>query len=511
MARVVSPYYYNEYIDVIDAAASGTFRFFGQTVDFGSPRAIDWHHQVEAESDFHLWRMKLGHMGFICPMLMSGTATHLEAVAQLIASYREQADFGVSGCFSSYWFPYSVSHRILAVLCGYLLARQTRDLPESLCDQIEAFLRWNIGFVLANVEHELKNNHVERNLAALCLYFNCVETVPARLARRLDRDVRDIIKASVLDDGLLAERSAMYQGLTVMALHIFAETEFLTTATRQLASERYQQAVRAWRFMTHPDGEIALFNDSWFGEVPPPSTIAAKQDFGPLERLPTAGYARLEAGAFFALFDAGPIGPRWNPGHGHADFLAIELDVVGKRFIVDPGTYQYSTGPRRRFERSADSHNGPALEGREPVEYKGCFRVGRMASAQLTGHTMEETGGRVSGALQLPGVRFQRELQLSTRGLRCTDDWIGATNGAKVRLIVPGTWSVTSWNPIQASFKSDETRVHITVHEGSLVGVEPGCWSRHYLQNEDAMVLILKPRQTDERSAQLIWAVDQAT
>ena len=43
---------------------------------FGSIQAIDWHHTIHGEKDFHLWRMKLAHLGFICPMLINGTAAH---------------------------------------------------------------------------------------------------------------------------------------------------------------------------------------------------------------------------------------------------------------------------------------------------------------------------------------------------------------------------------------------------------------------------------------------------
>jgi len=75
MAQDVAAFYHDEYLPVIEAAASGTFTFFGKTVAFGSVERIDWHHTIPAETDFHLWRMKLGHMGFACPMLMSGRVT----------------------------------------------------------------------------------------------------------------------------------------------------------------------------------------------------------------------------------------------------------------------------------------------------------------------------------------------------------------------------------------------------------------------------------------------------
>jgi hypothetical protein len=210
LASIVSRYYYDEYVDELDNASKGIFTFFGQRVDFGGPSNIDWHHEIPLERDLHLWRMKLAHMGFVCPMLISGTDNNLRAVEVIVSGYYNYARFDLRGCFSSYWFPYSVSHRILAILSGYVLARSNDRLSESLAVQIEDFLRWNVGFLLLNIEHELKNNHVERNLAAICLYYGYANTISSKLARKIDKDVHDLITSCILTDGMLSERSTMY-------------------------------------------------------------------------------------------------------------------------------------------------------------------------------------------------------------------------------------------------------------------------------------------------------------
>ncbi|QQM32464.1 heparinase II/III family protein [Martelella lutilitoris] len=506
MAQAVAAFYREEYRDHIDDAARGRFSFFGQEVDFGGPASIDWHHTVAAENDFHLWRMKLAHMGFICPMLIDGETLHHEAVAEMLAGYRAEARFDRPGCFSSYWFPYSVSHRILAVLSGYLIARRQDTLPAALCDDIEQFLRWNVAFVEENIEHELKNNHVERNLAALCFYYTHAEDVPPGLKRKLDRDVAGIIHACILPDGLLAERSAMYQGLSVMALQVFSQTPFLSEKTRGLAAERLERAKRAWSFMTHPDGEIALFNDSWFGEVPPAHSVIEPARFNASELLPQAGYARLADGGIFALLDAGPIGPRWNPGHGHADFLSAEIDVAGLRFVADPGTYQYSTGPRRMYERSAQSHNGPSCKGLEPVSYYGCFRVGRLAEARLV--EAEATDGRaVAGELQLPdGLKLRRELQLIPNGLAATDRWQGACTGPRVRLTIPREWEVSDRDQREVVFLREDVRVRLEVLRGRIADLSTGQWAFRYLKSSDAHILVLEPEETPG-GADLSWRI----
>lgn len=503
----VSGFYHDEYISHIDDVASGAFSFFGQSVDFGSVGGIDWHHELAVEKDLHLWRMKLAHMGFIGPMLVSGAEVHLKAVEEIISGFPAKARFDVPGCFSSYWFPYSASHRVLNILSGYLIARRNREIPVSLQRKVEDFLRLNVGFILANIEHELKNNHVERNLAAICLYYGHVEVVPTGIARRIDRDVREIISSCVLEDGMLAERSAMYQGLTVMALQIFAATDFLSEDTRCLAATRLPLAERAWALMTHPDGEIGLFNDSWFGEVPMAAGVLPPMHFDSVTRLPAAGYARLQSGDFFALFDAGAIGPCWNPGHGHADFLSAEMDVAGTRFIVDPGTFQYSTGPRRHFERSAQSHNGPTCEGMEPVSYSGCFKVGRMVEARLLEGTTTSDADSVAGELKLPNLAVRREISLSRPAIRCADRWDGAVAGAVVRLLVQGEWGLTAWDTNQATFDRGRLRARIVVRQGFIEQVEPGQWAKQYLRSDSAWTLTLRPASSGSSRADLVWDV----
>lgn len=507
MAEGIAAFYHDEYRDGIDAAARGTFDIFGQTVAFGGPAEIDWHHTVAVEDDFHLWRMKLAHMGFLCPMLIDGDEMHLKAVSDIIAAHRARIRFDQPGAFSSYLFPYSVSHRILALTSGYLIARSRRSLPVDLCRRIEDFLRWNVGFVLANVEHELKNNHVERNLAALCFYYSGVAEVSAALARRLDRDVARIIEDCILEDGLLAERSAMYQGLAVMALGIFVETEFLSPTTRALAAKRLEKAKRAWALMTHPDGEIALFNDSWFGEVPEAASVMSMPAFGPIELLPTAGYARLEAGDIFVLFDAGQIGPRWNPGHGHADFLSMEVDVWGRRFLVDPGTYQYSTGPRRQYDRSAHSHNGPFLVDREPVEYHGCFRVGKMSEARLISSESGNGHSSVTGELRISRTVLRRHVEVSAQMLRCIDEWLGDVSGAMIRLLIPADWDIVQWDQKEIIFTSDEGRIFLRAEVGSIGDPKVSHYSRQYLQNELAVLVSIRPDVSTSNLASLVWTL----
>jgi hypothetical protein len=64
----------------------------------------------------------------------------------------------------------------------------------------------------------------------------------------------------------------------------------------------------------------------------------------------------------FSAFQCGKFGYKDSP-HSHADMLHIDISVGMDNFIIDPGTYVYSSDMRLRNEfRSAERHNGPALE-----------------------------------------------------------------------------------------------------------------------------------------------------
>ncbi|MEM7398227.1 MAG: heparinase II/III family protein [Pseudomonadota bacterium] len=509
LAEKVAAFYAPKYRDVAEDAAKGALTLFGHHVDFGTPEAINWHATIAAEDDFHLWRQKLGHMGFVCSMLVDRKAHQLEAVSRIIDGYRAITRYDEPGAFTSYLFPYSVSHRMLALISGFIIAQSKGGVPQELETKLQDFLRWNAGFVLGNIEHELKNNHVERNLAALCLYLDALDGVPPRLVRRLDRDVSEIIEACILPDGLLAERSAMYQGLAVMALMVFAEARILTQATRDFAQERLDQAMRAWAVMTHPDGEICLFNDSWWGEVPTVDDILqGSVPMSRLELLEHAGYARLQGSRIFGVFDAGAIGPTWNPGHGHSDFLSAEVDVDGLRFIVDPGTYQYSTGARRLFERAAQSHNGPCWTDVTPVEYQGCFKVGKMAAAEMR-KPGDVGDAQISGQLALKEGTARREIQLQGEDtLRFKDSWSTRTETAQVKMIIQGEWALSDWTENQLVFSAGDRQAVIAIELGALLDVRDGQWARRYLQSESATFVIMKPA-CDEigGSARLVWTV----
>lgn len=502
----MAQFYGSEYRDLIDSALSGRIRLHGREVDFVNPSHIDWKRHLPEEGDHQMWRVKLGHMGFVGPMLSEGGPQHHAAVAQIITGFREHTSTTDPGGFNAYWFPYGVSHRILALASGLLVARQRGRLAPEVDALVSDFLRENVAFLLDNIEHELCNNHVERNLAALCIYFSHARSVPPKIREKLERDIVYLISRTILPDGVQVERSPMYQGLSVASLAVISEAKFLSVRLRHHLRSKLQAARLAFAALCHPDGDVALFNDSWHGEIPRLSGSKAPE--GRLI-LKDGGYARLSYRNDVCLLDAGPLGPRWNPGHGHADFLSIEISLAGQRLIVDPGTSRYNSGPERARERSSEAHNGPVWKGHEPVEFLGCFKVGRMAEACLVPTESLPDASTIGGIFQCAVGRTARLARLFPgAGFLIADLWDAAELPGQVSWTVPEEWNIELVSKgqylLRHSIGGNKSYIDVLT-DAHVEAPRASFWSSHYGRLRPALELRMRPSATGGRQLLLTW------
>ena len=83
------------------------------------------------------------------------------------------------------------------------------------------------------------------------------------------------------------------------------------------------------------------------------------------------------------IFDAAQIGPRYQPGHSHADNLTFCLYNKKTPIIVDTGTSVYANNKRRFLERSTESHNTVQYGNINSSEVWSSFRVGKMAETNI--------------------------------------------------------------------------------------------------------------------------------
>jgi uncharacterized heparinase superfamily protein len=142
--------------------------------------------------------------------------------------------------------------------------------------------------------------------------------------------------------------------------------------------------------MTHPDGQIALFNDAAFGiEAPPPDLLAYYENVtggtapaldGDAVQFPSAGYFIISPSPLNKMIiDCGPIGPPYQTGHSHCDTLSFELSLKGRRVVVDSGCFGYEAGAMRDYNRGNAGHNTVTIDGKNQSEVWKSHRCARRA------------------------------------------------------------------------------------------------------------------------------------
>jgi uncharacterized heparinase superfamily protein len=379
------------------------------------------------------------------------------------------------------WEPYPTSLRIVNWV-KWLAAGNAA--PPGMTQSLATQARW----LAKRLEWHLLGNHLFANAKALVfvgLFFEGDEA-SAWLATGL-KIIAPELPEQVLADGGNFERSPMYHA-------IFSEDVLdLVNAAQRWPGLIPEAKVSTWREtavrmqgwlvgMTHPDGEIALFNDAAFGIAPnlaelrsyamrlgipgvmaAPRPVIADSIRNPVHSTPwmpdqvrhdsaclmvprlvhfkESGYMRLEQENAIALLDVAPIGPDYLPGHAHADTLSFELSVFGQRVVVNGGTSRYGLGRERLRERGTAAHSTVQVTGLDSSEVWGGFRVGRRAypfDLQILNEPGKlQVACSHDGYTRLNGAPVHRREWVMERGsLRVADAVRGGAHAALARYIL---------------------------------------------------------------------------
>lgn len=414
------------------------------------------------------------------------------------------------------WEPYPTSLRIVSWIRFRLGGG---PLTPAALDSLAVQARW----MRARLELHLLGNHLLANAKALVFAGAFFDGDEARgwLARGLAL-LRRELREQVLPDGGHFERSPMYHAL---ALEDLLDLVNLARAVPGVVPEEdvrswtaTAQRMRRWlACLLHPDGEIALFNDAAFGVAAAPReleryarALGLAPSYAPssgVHVLPDSGYVRVARDELVALLDVGEIGPRYLPGHAHADTLGFELSLFGARWIVDTGTSRYDAGEERRLQRSTRAHNTVEVDGRDSSEVWASFRVARRARP-LRLH-LEERGPELriacahDGYLRLPGrVLHRRAWSFAPGALSIEDRLEGrfarasarlhlhpdvSVDGARLRRAGSPTMSAGGADPARSAGSADAA-VSWTV-DGAAACVEPSRWHPEFGRELEARCL----------------------
>jgi hypothetical protein len=464
-----------------DEVPHGRFTLLNQTIDFGGLDKVEWRREL-GEKNNRLWRMNLAYMGYLVPLFERDAAVALPVAEALLESMAAQNPWSSPGIFRDVWHPYSVSHRVLNLMACLRLLHERAPERVARAGALVDEIRLGAAFIAGNPERDLQYNHLFKNYVALAAVATAAPG--SGFAQRELGALAPLIDQQFLADGGPAERAPMYHILSMLDLRILRDSGVLPPRIQPLVEAAAAASEASMAAMVHPDGEVALFNDSWLGEGPRAVDAVAGLPVQPDEPsrwvLADTGYARLAQGGDSVVMDFGPCGPDDNPGHAHADFLSLELSVASRRLLVDTGVPTYSEGELRDMSRSAAAHNGPIRKGLEPIEFWGSFRVGHRGYA----HALPIEGDMRFAAWHDGylgrGTAVARAIHLLPgRGLLVCDLWMGAPAGsAETNFLIPGEWEVEGHEARQG-----DTRVSLRAVQGALSSFEP---ARHWLRFGEA-------------------------
>jgi uncharacterized heparinase superfamily protein len=249
----------------------------------------------------------------------------------------------------------------------------------------------------------------------------------------------------------------------------------------------------------HPDGGIALFNDSALGIAAPPAALKSlaaglgvRVPGGRPGDLPAAGYYRFEEGGTVVIFDAGPLGPDGLPAHAHCDALSFEMSVGGRRIVTDTGVDRYEAGAERDFERSTAAHSTLQVGDLEQGEPFGSFRMGRRP--RVAGRRLDARA--VSGehdGFGRAGIHRRRIEWEGGHGL----SWVDRVEGpgdlpAIVRLgLAPGARVAVDADAAVIDLPG-AARLRLTAPAGGAVAVEGGFYCERFGSREPRAVVVWK-------------------
>lgn len=473
---------------------AGEFRFLGRNVDFGSLPAIEWRRDLGEESS-PLWRLTLAYLGWALPLLVSRGSPALQTIAACIDNLERACPWSSAGAFRDIWSPYTASHRLINLLCAAALGRQLGNADAVAEATILRHVRFCATYIASDLERDLQLNHLLKNYVALAAYLSGVDEIPASM-QFLEKAVPKALDQVVLADGGHAERSPMYHALGLLDLRLLRDSGVYASAWQPDLDRRIEAMEHVLPLVSHPDGDIALFSDSWLGGSPPSAKLVSAVP--PLGRhdLPAMGYTQLNGGEDRIIMDCGLLGIDCNPAHGHADYLSLEASISGCRFIVDFGTPTYVTGALRDLSRSAAAHNGPRVEGMEPAEMWKSFRVGRRGRAGwLDGAGLDVAPLWVAGwqdgyASQAAAVRRWVGLWPNA-GFVVADLWRGVpVTRARSDFLIASPWRAVAGPDLAFEGPSALSVSSLVGRMDPLVAAE---WWPRYGERREAARLVLRP------------------
>jgi len=364
------------------AESQNEFRFLNSTKLFDLNR-MDWSCREMPK----LWRYNLHYFDYIHEPYRSP-----QTIPKLITSWIDLNPPGVEDA----WEPFTVSLRIVNWIKLFLQPEYHGRVEQGWSQSLYHQALW----LEKNIENHLLANHYFKNGKALIFAGTFFDGADAE--RWLNKGLEILcseLNEQILPDGGHYERSPMYHAmiledcLDLLNLGLGSPASVLGAWDSELLDKLKQTGWSMIQFllgMSHPDGQISLFNDAAYGIEPTPAVLISyfERLTGEKVAAPYGDYLEFQDSGYFVMspragdrmiIDCGPVGPEYQPGHSHCDMLSFELSLKGHRVIVDSGCCQYVDGDIRRYNRGNAGHNTVTVDGENQSEVWGAHRCARRA------------------------------------------------------------------------------------------------------------------------------------
>lgn len=463
----------------------GVFTCKGVRKNFGRLEDISWDDGFPGEPEKLHWMHDLAFFSYSIALVESDPQLGVDTTARLVRVLERRHPIG-RGRLHFVWSPIALSLRIMGISTAAAIARSqgVNDATPSL-RVLADHVAYCAALLDLTAERYLGYNH--HVFAATALAVAGMTVGPCRELSRRCVEAAVAIEKHVLDDGFWEERSPTYH----IHMLLLADALLAADALPQFERGELQATVlrmrQALATVVHADGEIAVFNDAAIEDSVPPSRVGWQPPESDIWHAvcPQAGYAQLRNRNTSVVFDAGIMGPDDVIGHGHGDFLSVEVCWNGERLIVDPGVRSISGGVQRQHTRSAALHNGPTYERLEPAEFFGTWRVGRRGQAGLDacapiGNSSFMVSGWCDGYRPYTnGKDLRRTVALHADGtVFIKDDWPSGCIDLKrrVSLLIPEKWQIVRINAYEMLFDSGSNRVKLSLQDACTAELFPEIW-----------------------------------
>ena len=322
-------------------------------------------------------------------------------------------------------------------------------------------------FILNNLENksEYRSNHYLSNLAGLIylgIYFNNSIWLDFGL-----EEFEKEMKNQVNPDGTDYEASTAYHCLVT---ELFLFTSILCSKNNITFSKGYmtklEKMIEFIMDITKSNGLIPIIGDMDSGRfiILTGYGITDKRDFRYLitkageffkrddfinfpsvniksKAYKNGGYYILRNNRIYTIIKCGANGmnDKKRSSHTHNDQLSFELNISGKDFIIDPGTYVYTADYKlRNLFRSTFMHNTLQVGNLEQNDFeeREVFSINNETNAQLLNFDNNYFKGRHYGFKDKAGIIIEREVELKDKRVLINDFIIKDTNDIEYKNLI---------------------------------------------------------------------------